>query len=51
MLKNLSNSPLEPWKRIAFMAQIAERMLPNQRFSAETGFGDVSVLRNVLDTA
>jgi uncharacterized protein YjaG (DUF416 family) len=43
---------LPPWKRIAFMAQIGERMLPNfQRFSAETGFGDVSVLRNALDTA
>jgi uncharacterized protein YjaG (DUF416 family) len=43
---------LAPWKRIAFMAQIGERMLGNyQRFSAETGFGDVSVLRNALDTA
>ncbi|MGK3970055.1 DUF416 family protein [Sorangium sp. So ce1667] len=48
----MSLQNLEPWKRIAFMAQIGERMLANyQRFSAETGFGDVSVLRNVLDTA
>lgn len=43
---------LAPWKRIAFMAQVGERMLANyQRFSTETGFGDVSVLRNALDTA
>jgi hypothetical protein len=41
---------LEEWKRVAFMAQIAERMLPNyQRFSAETDFGDISVLRRALD--
>ncbi|WP_437314302.1 DUF416 family protein [Sorangium sp. So ce385] len=43
---------LAPWKRIAVMAQVGERTLPNhQRFSAETGFGIVLVLRNVLDAA
>jgi uncharacterized protein YjaG (DUF416 family) len=43
---------LSPWKQIAFMVQVGERMLANyQRFSADTGFGDVSVLRNALDTA
>jgi uncharacterized protein len=43
---------LAPWKRIAFMAQVGERMLANyQHFSAETGFGDVSVLRNALDAS
>jgi uncharacterized protein len=37
-------------KRIAFMAQVATRMLPNyRRFSAESGFGDVSVLSKALD--
>lgn len=43
---------LSSWKQIAFMVQVGERMLANyQRFSAETGFGDVSVLRSALDTA
>lgn len=43
---------LPPWKQIAFMVQVGERMLPNySRFSAEAGFGDVSVLRNALDAA
>jgi hypothetical protein len=43
---------LEPWKQIAFMAMTLERMWPNfQRFSKETGFGDPSVPRAVLDTA
>ena len=43
---------LAAWKRIAFMAQVAARMLPNyERFSAETGFGDVAVLKRALDAA
>jgi uncharacterized protein YjaG (DUF416 family) len=43
---------LAAWKRIAFMAQVGMRMLPNyERFSAETGFGDASVLRRTLDAA
>src|SRR5262245_38473482 len=43
---------LPAWKRIVFMAQVATRMLPNyERFSGETGFGDVSVLKRALDAA
>lgn len=43
---------LAAWKRVAFMAQTGVRMLPNyERFSAETGFGDVSVLRRALEAA
>jgi uncharacterized protein len=43
---------LAVWKRIAFMAQVGARMLPNyQRFSAETGFGDVSILKDAFDAA
>ncbi len=43
---------LPAWKRIAFMAQVGERLLPNyERFSRETGFGDVSLLRSALDAA
>jgi uncharacterized protein len=43
---------LASWKRIAFMVQVGERMLANyQRFSAESGFGDVSVLRSALNAA
>lgn len=43
---------LAAWKRVAFMAQIGVRMLPNyERFSVETGFGDVSVLKRAFDTA
>jgi uncharacterized protein YjaG (DUF416 family) len=48
--KSLNSLPA--WKRIAFMAQIGERLLPNyERFSAVTGFGDVSPLRKALDAA
>lgn len=43
---------LPEWKNLAFVTQVAERMLPNyRRFSDETGFGDVSVLRSALDAA
>lgn len=43
---------LTAWKRIAFMAQTGVRMLPNyQCFSAETGFGDVAVLKRAFDAA
>lgn len=43
---------LAPWKPVVFMLLAAERMLPNyQRFSVETGFGDISVLRESLDAA
>jgi uncharacterized protein YjaG (DUF416 family) len=43
---------LATWKRVAFMAQIGVRMLPNyERFSAETGYGDVSVLKRAFDAA
>jgi uncharacterized protein len=43
---------LAAWKRIAFMAQVGARMLPNfQHFSAETGFGDASVLKMAFDAA
>lgn len=43
---------LEHWKQIAFMAACCERMIPNyEKFSAETGFGDVAVLRKALDLA
>jgi uncharacterized protein YjaG (DUF416 family) len=41
---------LPPWKRLAFMAYCCERMLPNfKKFVAETGFGDVGILRRALD--
>ncbi len=43
---------LAAWKRIAFMAQTGMRMVPNyERFSVETGFGDVSVLKRAFDAA
>ena len=43
---------LPAWKQVAFMALLGARMLPNyRRFSAETGFGDVSVLEETLDAA
>ena len=43
---------LAVWKRVAFMVQTGARMLPNyERFSAETGFGDASVLKRALDAA
>lgn len=42
---------LAPWKQIAFMVQVGERMLPNYRhFSKETGFGNASILRHALNT-
>lgn len=41
---------LPAWKRVAFIAQTGTRMIPNyERFSAETGFGDASILRRTLD--
>jgi uncharacterized protein YjaG (DUF416 family) len=46
----LANVP--SWKRLAFMALVCERMIPNfERFSAETAFGDPRVLRHALDAA
>jgi uncharacterized protein YjaG (DUF416 family) len=43
---------LPAWKQVAFMALLGARMLPNyRRFSAETGFGDVSVLEESFDAA
>ena len=43
---------LPAWKQVAFMALLGARMLPNyRRFSAETGFGDVSVLEAAFDAA
>ena len=43
---------LPAWKRVAFMALLGARMLPNyRRYSAESGFGDVSVLEETLDAA
>lgn len=50
LARSLQN--LAPWKRMAFMAQLGARMLPNyKRFSDETGFGDVSILRQAFDAA
>lgn len=43
---------LPHWKKIAFAAACCERMIPNYgKFSAETGFGDVSVIRSAIDLA
>jgi hypothetical protein len=43
---------LAVWQRLAFLALIDTRMLSNyERFSTETGFGDVSVLRTAIDAA
>lgn len=43
---------LPGWKQVIFMLLCCERMLPNYvRFSQETGFGNVSVLRDALDAA
>lgn len=43
---------LPPWKRVLFMVRCAQRMIPNyDRFSAETGFGEVTILRRALDAA
>ena len=43
---------LPAWKQVAFMALLGARMLPNyRRFSAETGFGNVSVLEEAFDAA
>ena len=43
---------LPAWKQVAFMALVGARMLPNfRRYSAETGFGNVSVLEETLDAA
>jgi uncharacterized protein YjaG (DUF416 family) len=48
----LSLQHLLPWRRIAFMVKVGERMLPNyERFSAEAGFGDVSVLKDAFNAA
>lgn len=43
---------LPVWKRVAFSAMVGARMLPNyERFSNETGFGDVSILKRAFDVA
>ena len=48
----LAIESMPDWKRLAFMAYCCERMLPNYRnFNAETGYGDVLVLRSALDAA
>ncbi|WP_454828404.1 DUF416 family protein [Pseudoxanthomonas wuyuanensis] len=40
---------LPGWKRVVFMAECCERMLPNYReFSLETGVGDIERLREAL---
>jgi uncharacterized protein YjaG (DUF416 family) len=43
---------LPAWKQVAFMALLGARMIPNyRRFSAETVFGNVSVLEEAFDAA
>lgn len=45
-----SLAKLDPWKRVTFMALACERMLPNyNRFTADSDFGDSSVLRRGID--
>jgi uncharacterized protein YjaG (DUF416 family) len=46
----LANMP--EWKQIAFMLMCCGRMIPNyERFSADSGFGDATVLRHAAGIA
>lgn len=43
---------LDPWKRVAFMALVSERIVPNyDQFRAESDFGDSQILRRAVEAA